>query len=139
MPPVADQVSLWGAGVSAPRTGCRNNNAFLAIRSVTPPSPHRRKIKNTPPPLSFRGLTPESRSWCKIIMSLWDNGDHPAPVILVFRNRPILTHNNKKYDCSGVARVRSHCMAPISACAGMTIRAHQVRHHRPGFRDGALE
>lgn len=38
MPPVADQVSLWGVGASAPRTGCRNNNAFLAIRSVTPPA-----------------------------------------------------------------------------------------------------
>ncbi len=45
-PPVADQVFLWGAGVSAPRTGCRNNNAFLAIRSVTHPQPTRRKIKN---------------------------------------------------------------------------------------------
>ena len=46
-PPVADQVPLWGAGASAPRTGCRNNNAFLAIRSVPPPpSPHRCKIKN---------------------------------------------------------------------------------------------
>lgn len=135
MPPVADQVPLWGAGASAPRTGCRNNNAFLAIRSVTPPQPTPSQNKK----LSFRGLTPESRSWCKIIMSLWDNGDHPAPVILVFRNRPLLVHNNKKYDCSGVARVRSHCMAPIPACAGMTIRAHQVRHHRPGFWDGAPE
>ena len=55
----------------------------------------------------------------QIKMSLWNNGDHPAPIILVFRNRPILVHNNKKYDCSGVARVRSHCMAPIPACAGM--------------------
>ena len=87
-------------------------------------SPHVRSRPPQPTPsqnkkLSFRGLTPESRSWCKIIMSLWNNGDHPAPVILVFRNRPILVHNNKKYDCSGVARVRSHCMAPIPACAGM--------------------
>ena len=55
----------------------------------------------------------------QIKMSLGDNGDHPAPVILVFRNRPILAHNNKKYDYSGVARVCSHCMAPIPACAGM--------------------
>lgn len=61
----------------------------------------------------------------QIIIFLGDNGNHPAPVILVFRNRPILVHNNKKYDCSGVARVRSHCMAPIPACAGMTIRAHR--------------
>ena len=45
--------------------------------------------------------------------------DGVAVVILVFRNRPILVHDNKKYDYSGVARVRSHCMAPIPACAGM--------------------
>ena len=108
---------------------CEITNARCCTMSVkiAPDHTPRRKIKKTPPPLSFRGISflsfrgpvPESRSWCKIIMSLWNNGDHPAPVILVFRNRPILAHNNKKYDYSGVARVRSHCMAPIPACAGM--------------------
>ena len=120
-------------------TNARSCTMSVKIAPDHTPSLPWRKIKKPPPPLSFRGLTPESRSWCKIIMSPWNNGDHHAPVISVFRNRPILTHNNKKYDCSGVARVRSHCMAPIPACAGMTIRAHQVRHHRPGFWDGAQE
>ena len=91
-PPVADQVSLWGTGVSAPRTGCRNNNAFLAIRSVTHPQPTPSQNKKHTIAFVIPGSDPGIQVMLQIKMSLWNNGDHPAPVILVFRNQPILTH-----------------------------------------------
>mgnify|MGYP004624719943 CR=1 FL=1 len=39
-----------------------------------------------------------------------------------------LVPNNKICDCLDMARVCSHCIAPIPACAGMTIKS--VRHWR---------
>ena len=38
-----------------------------------------RKIKNTPPPVVIPGLDPGIQVMVQIKMSLWDNGDHPAP------------------------------------------------------------